>query len=157
VEEEGVNLRVGEEGWGEAYLFPSGIKYRGELLTAEEEARRKHGGCEWSEDRQREEQEEKEITSACQAAGRIGELVVIEGQVVDSYHYEDIAVFLNFGGAYPEQCLTAVIWAKDWPRFAKSPETWYNGREVRISGEIIEYEGRPEIILTDPEQIEIIN
>jgi len=62
---------------------------------------------------------------------------------------------LGFEKAYPNQCLTAVIFSSDLYKFVQSPEDYYSNKTVRIMGKVKEYEGRPEIILETPNQIEI--
>jgi len=54
------------------------------------------------------------------------------------------------------QRVTAVIFASAFPRFPANPENYYYGKKVRVSGNIKEYNGKPEIILNDPSQIEIL-
>ncbi|CAD7767192.1 MAG: hypothetical protein DNFNHJIP_00599 [Candidatus Argoarchaeum ethanivorans] len=39
--------------------------------------------------------------------------------------------------------------------FPENPQDYYEGKTVRVSGEIEDYEGTPEIILEDSSQIEI--
>ena len=50
----------------------------------------------------------------------------------------------------------ATILASDLSRFPSNPGSLYRGPRVRVSGHIIENSGRPEIILSDPGQIEIL-
>jgi len=48
-----------------------------------------------------------------------------------------------------------VIFNIDLYKFVQNPEDYYLNKPVRIVGEIKEYKGRPEIILKDPNQIEV--
>ena len=50
-----------------------------------------------------------------------------------------------------------VIKKKYKPIFWKNPEKYYDGKTLRIKGEIKEYEGQAEIILEDLSQIETGN
>ncbi|MBI3009048.1 MAG: thermonuclease family protein, partial [Candidatus Omnitrophica bacterium] len=51
---------------------------------------------------------------------------------------------------------TAVIFAKDFARFPPNPERYYLNKTVRVTGKIQEYGNKPEIIVKDPSQVEII-
>lgn len=96
------------------------------------------------------------------AAKHIGEYVTVEGKVVDSKGYvfkggRGTASFLNIGKPYPEpDRFTVVIWPEDRSRFPEEPENYYLGKKVRVSGRIKKYKGTPEIILRDPNKIEIV-
>lgn len=94
--------------------------------------------------------------NACNACNYIGQEITIQGKIVDTFKYKNISIFLNFEKPYPNSCFTALIWSLDWNKFPKDPEDYYYGKIVRITGEVIEYEGAPEIILKDMSQIEIV-
>jgi hypothetical protein len=83
-----------------------------------------------------------------------GQYVIVEGTIVDTYNSGN-ACFLNFHPDW-ERYFTAVIFASDFPKFPDNPEVYYKGKKVRVRGMVQEYEGKPEIILEDPSQIEII-
>jgi bisphosphoglycerate-independent phosphoglycerate mutase (AlkP superfamily) len=85
----------------------------------------------------------------------IGKFVIVEGTIVDTYN-SGRACFLNFHPDYKKH-LTAVIFASDFYKFPPNPEDYYLNKKVRIKGLIKEYKGKPEIILNDPFQIEIID
>lgn len=80
----------------------------------------------------------------------------MEGKIVDGYKSRTNTVFLNFDKPYPNHCLTAVIFSSAAINFPDDPQKYYEGKTVRIHGLIKEYEGRPEIILKDRSQIEVI-
>ena len=61
--------------------------------------------------------------------------------------------FLNAGGNYPNAPLTIVIWAETRKQFNNPPEVFYKDKEVCISGKIILYKDKPEIVLYDAKQI----
>ena len=90
------------------------------------------------------------------AAQYYGQKVTVEGVIVriGKSRTGDVT-FLNFDPDY-QHTLTLVIFPDDAARFPAPPEEIYYGRTVRVSGEIVEYQGAPEIIVRDPEQIEII-
>jgi len=48
-----------------------------------------------------------------------------------------------------------VIFAKDRNNFKEAPDAMYNDKNICVTGEVKEYHGKPEIIVTSPEQITI--
>lgn len=84
-----------------------------------------------------------------------GKDVIVEGVIVNTYN-SGRACFLNFHQDY-KKYLTVVIFASDFHKFPPNPEDYYYMKRVRIRGIIKEYQGKPEIILKDPSQIEVIN
>ena len=62
---------------------------------------------------------------------------------------------LNLGGAYPNQKITVVIKGADRNKFKAPPETLYAGKTICVKGPVQIYKGRPEIVVTDPQQITI--
>jgi len=95
-----------------------------------------------------------QVISWQDAAKHYGEYAIIEGRIVVTYN-SGKACFLNFHPDY-KRYFTAVIFASAFPCFPESPESYYYGKKVRMSGYIKEYQGKPEIILNDPSQIEIL-
>lgn len=62
---------------------------------------------------------------------------------------------LNMGGAYPKQKLTVLIPDSCRFLFSKAPETYFKYKNVCITGQILLYNGKYEIVLTKPEDIVI--
>ncbi len=168
--EENIGLTLVREGLAVARTSPENIKYREEVAQAEEEAREKKMGCKWGEVKgtEKEEPQEKgfswkkltpdsgsEVIGSCRAGKYIGQEVIVEGQIVDTHRSKTNTVFLNFEKAYPSQCFTAVIFSSNQYKFVEHPEDFYRGKKVRIRGDIKKYEGRAEIILEEPSQIEV--
>jgi len=100
-----------------------------------------------------------------EAGSYIGQNKVVKGVVVDVYYAEDVGgkpTFLDFHEPY-EGYFKCVIWGSDREKFVKqfppNPETYFPNKQVQVSGLIEEYpkgSGVPEIILSDPSQIEVI-
>lgn len=88
------------------------------------------------------------------ASKHYGQYSTVEGRIVAT-HNSGNACFLNFHPDY-RRYFTAVIFASAFSRFPANPENYYYGKKVRVSGYIKEYEGGPEIILNNPDQIEIL-
>lgn len=60
---------------------------------------------------------------------------------------------LNAGDNYPNNPLTVLIWPDVRQQFKDSPEVFYKDKEVCITGKIILYKEKPEIIIYNPAQI----
>jgi hypothetical protein len=77
-------------------------------------------------------------------------LVSVDGKVYSSRDMRSM-VLLNLGAAYPNQLLTIVLRGE-----AKSKATDIEGKIIRVQGRVIDYKGKPEIIITDPTLISTI-
>lgn len=95
-----------------------------------------------------------QVISWQDAAKHYGEYTTVEGTIVATHNSGKVC-FLNFHPDY-KRYFTAVIFASAFSRFPANPENYYYGKKVRVSGYIKEYKGKPEIILNDPSQIEIL-
>ncbi|MFH1226999.1 MAG: thermonuclease family protein [Planctomycetota bacterium] len=88
------------------------------------------------------------------ASKHINETKVVEGKVIKAYN-SGKACFLDFDKR--KGTFGAVIFPENYDKFPKPPEEYYLNKKVRITGLIKEYQGAPEIVVTGPEQIEIIS
>ena len=79
----------------------------------------------------------------------LGAYVTVTGKV---YGFKDVKsmVLVNVGGEYPNQILTVVL--KDE---AKDLAKQIDGKEITVTGEIIDYKGKPEIIVKKKSMIKI--
>ncbi len=164
-----ISLELVKEGLAVARFSPEDIKYREEIANAEKEARENKIGCKWGEAKIVEEKKTEfqwgkltteklgfEVIGVCLAGKYLGRELIVEGKVVDTHRdLKSNTVFLNFEKPYPNQCFTGVIFSSHLYKFVQNPEDYYLNKTVRIMGEIKEYQGKPEIILEDPSQIEI--
>jgi micrococcal nuclease len=169
LDDKNIGLELVRQGLAVARSSAQEIKYQKEIALAEKAAKENKIGCKWSSQGLIEEKERSEfrwekltkeltglkIIEACQAGNYYGEELIVEGKVVSTYRSKTNTVFLNFGEPYPKQCFTGVIFSSDQYKFVASPEKYYSGKRVRIRGKIKEYQGKPEIILKDPSQIEV--
>jgi hypothetical protein len=64
---------------------------------------------------------------------------------------------LNLGGGYPNQKLTIMIKGADRAKFPVAPEVAFQNKSICVTGTVIEYRGKPEIVVTDPGQIKLMN
>ena len=89
------------------------------------------------------------------AAAHIGETTTVCG-VVASGEYEPSEVnqptLLDLGTPYPNAIFTAVIYGRNRAKFGM-PETTLRGKHICVTGAVSDYQGKPEIILTDPRQL----
>jgi len=95
----------------------------------------------------------------------IGQNKVIDGVVVGARYATNVRgkpTFLNFNNPYSGY-FTCVLWDSDRPKFigkfSSPPEAYFLQKHVRVKGLIEEYpkgSGVPEVILTDPSQIEVL-
>jgi micrococcal nuclease len=167
LDEKNISLELVKEGLAVARFSPEDVKYREEISLAEKEARENKLGCKWGSIAKVEEKneirwenltEEKtglKVIGACQAGNYYGKEVIIEGKVAATFRSKTNTVFLNFEKPYPNQCFSAVIFASDQYKFVQNPEKYYDQKVLRIRGKIQEYQGKPEIILKEPWQIEV--
>ena len=76
-----------------------------------------------------------------------GKTVSVQGKV---YSSKDIGsmVLVNLGAAYPNQLLTVALKGQ-----AKELGNQIDTKTITVEGEVIDYKGKPEIIITDPAKI----
>ena len=67
----------------------------------------------------------------------------------------DKVTFINVGATYPNSLLTIVIFTKDKSNFKEPPEVLYNDKTICVTGVVKEYNSKPEIIVSSPDQITI--
>lgn len=65
----------------------------------------------------------------------------------------DKVTFINVGARFPNSPLTAVIFAKDYVKFKGSIEDMFNNKNICITGKVVEYNGKAEIIIDNQDQI----
>ena len=98
----------------------------------------------------------KRLTTA-EAKDHTGDRATVCGKVV-STHYAKSAkgepTFLNLDEPYPKEVFTILIWGSDRGKFG-TPEDEYKGLRVCVTGKITSYRGRPEVVATDRNQVEI--
>ena len=90
-----------------------------------------------------------------EAASHVGEEATVCGRVVSTHYAERSRgrpTFLNLDRPYPNHVFTVVIWGDDRPHFPTPPEELF-GERVCVHGRITSYRGRPQIVVTKPDQI----
>ncbi len=99
------------------------------------------------------------VISPNQAIDHIGEYKTVKGLVASAKYLSSVKgrpTFLNLDEAYPIQVFTVVIWGDTRDQFEEHPEYFYRGKNITVSGIIIEYKGIAEIIVSDPDQINLV-
>ena len=61
--------------------------------------------------------------------------------------------FLDLGADYPNSPLTIVIWGDDRQNFKNPPEQFYKGKMICVTGKVVIYRNKPEIIVSGEDQI----
>src|SRR5258708_353621 len=79
----------------------------------------------------------------------------MDRQRIDQTYHKSQMVFLNLGGDYPNQKLSIVIKGKDRDKFKVSPEIAFKDKTICVTGVMSNYKGKPEIVVTDPDQIKV--
>ena len=94
-----------------------------------------------------------------QAKQHIGETNTVCGPIVSTRYLESARggpTFLNLDHPYPNHTMTILIQAANRAKFPTPPEVMYSQKVVCVAGAIIDYHGKPEIVVQDPSQIVIM-
>jgi DNA/RNA endonuclease YhcR with UshA esterase domain/HKD family nuclease len=85
----------------------------------------------------------------------VGQEVTVQGQVVHTYDSGKVT-FLNFDEDY-RNTLTIVLFPSIYDQFPEKPAVYFDGRLIQVSGPVKMYEGKPEIVVSDPAQIQVLD
>ena len=91
-------------------------------------------------------------------ANHVGDSVTLTGTVFTSRNLinsDNKPTLLNLGAPYPNQLLTIVIYESERALFAKAPEELFKEKEVLVTGRIMLYNDKPQIVVRKREQINI--
>lgn len=77
--------------------------------------------------------------------------VTVEGRVVKIYNSGRV-MWLQFSDS-PETDMKAVIFPQDWGKFPQRPDRLFFDKTIRVTGRVARYQGAPEIIVNNPNQI----
>jgi len=88
-----------------------------------------------------------------EASHYVGQFATVEGVVSQVSTSSGGTTFINFGGRYPNHVFYAVIFRGDRNRFPGVQSL--EGRTIAINGTIELYKGKPEIVVSSPDQIEL--
>jgi hypothetical protein len=90
---------------------------------------------------------------AAQAASHAGETATVVGVLTNVHTNANKNIFLDIGGAYPDNVFSGVIFGKGMhnpPDF-----TPLIGKTVGITGQIKIYYGKPEIVINSADQVKV--
>jgi micrococcal nuclease len=143
-----LNAEIIRQGYGHAYTRFPYTKLE-TFRTLEREAREAGRGL-WGD-------EHLETLTASEAGAHLGETATVCGVVVSAKYATRVhgaPTFLNLDRPYPDHPFTIVIWETDRGVFGE-PEVAYADKLVCVTGKIDAYKGKPQIVATDPSQIEL--
>lgn len=87
------------------------------------------------------------------AINHVGERSTVVGVVSQVSNSGKGTTFINFGGRYPNHVFYAVIFKNNGHKF---PSVYsYQGQTLAISGTIELYKGKPQIIVSSPDQVHL--
>jgi hypothetical protein len=94
--------------------------------------------------------------TAVEAKDHIGERATVCGRVASTRYAATSRgkpTFLNLDKPYPAQVFTILIWGENREKFG-IPEEKYRDKQICVAGTITEYRKSPEIVVSDPLNIE---
>jgi len=141
-----INKELIEQGYAALYTYPPNVKYVDSFVASQKKAKEKQKGL-WGS---------FEVINHSQASKYINQIRSVEGVVVGNYKSAR-CVFLNFGQNYRND-FSVVIFNNVLDAFKRKGIdvlSFYNGKKVRVTGKIREYNG-PEIIVNSPYEIEVL-
>ena len=93
---------------------------------------------------------------AKEAAKHIGETVTICDKIYGGKFLEGPGLtLLDMGGAHPNEVLTLLIKGDDRKKFKTAPEEAFKNKAVCVIGKVIDYKGKPELVVTEAEQVKV--
>ncbi|RMG57395.1 MAG: hypothetical protein D6713_09755 [Deltaproteobacteria bacterium] len=128
-------------------------RYRREYGVKAEEALLNEGYIRLGKSDKAKVQTSERVISYREAWDHVGEEVVVEGVIVRTKK-TDRVIFLDFDEDWKHN-LSVVIFQRSWKRFPSSPDRLFMGKKVRVKGKVKLYRGKPEIIVSDPDQISL--
>jgi DNA/RNA endonuclease YhcR with UshA esterase domain len=87
------------------------------------------------------------------ASQYVGDYVTVAGVVSQVSRSNGGTTFINFGGRFPNHVFYALIFRNHADTFPGVFEL--QGRNVAITGEVSLYNGKPQIILSSPGQLQV--
>jgi hypothetical protein len=91
--------------------------------------------------------------TAVEAGKHVGETATVTDKVDGVYKAKGGNIFLNMGGAHPNEAFTAFIPASVAEKFPDVRK--YEGATITVSGKITSHNDKPEIAVQSPDQITV--
>lgn len=84
----------------------------------------------------------------------VGKIGTVCGKITGTHVTKSGKVLINFGYPYPNELFTAVIMEEDTGLFTDyNPAEFPVDKRICVRGRIMDYKGKPEIIVKSPSQI----
>lgn len=93
------------------------------------------------------------IISPLEANDYVGKVVTVQGFVAEVNKREKVA-YLNFVEGFPDNPFTGVIFESGFDEFGDLDV--YRNKQVKVTGRVTTYKGKPQIILEDRSQVRIV-
>ena len=93
------------------------------------------------------------VLPAKDAKGRVGETITVEAKVAEVNKTERI-IRINLDARFPKQELTLVILSSNFSKFDDVEKL--EGKSVRVTGKVSEYQKRPQIVLDAKERLKLL-
>lgn len=100
----------------------------------------------------------QEIISTDEVKDYIGQEVTVEGTIDQVVSLNDVRgqpTYFNMGGQFPNHKFTLLLWESDKHKFTKDGN-YYEGKVIKVIGLIETYRGKPQMVISDPGQIEVL-
>jgi len=147
------NARLLLDGYAQLLTIPPNTRYAERFRDFQSEAR--DAGCGlWGLD------EASGVVFWGDASDHVGQVVTIEGPVVGTYYSVDTTgqpTFLNIGRDHPDPSrVTVFIGGFDRGMWSDPPEELYAGETIRATGKVELYQGVVQIVITEPDAVEVV-
>ena len=99
-----------------------------------------------------DKEKKSDVVPAKEAKSKVGETITVEARVAEVNKTEKI-VRINLEARFPKQELTLVIFLSNFSKFEDVEKL--EGKTVRVTGKVSEYQKRPQIVLDSKEQLKV--
>lgn len=92
-----------------------------------------------------------------EAAKRVGDSITVCGRIFGGRFFETSngsPTLLNMGAVFPNNPFTIMIPGDVRMKLGYSPETELKDKEICVTGRVVLYKNKPEMIVYDPSQIQ---
>ena len=100
-----------------------------------------------------DKEKKSEVLAAKDAKGKVGETITVEAKVAEVNKTEKI-IRVNLEARFPKQELTLVVFPVNFSKFEDVEKL--EGKTVRVTGKVTEYQKRPQIVLDAKEQLKVV-
>lgn len=84
-----------------------------------------------------------------------GKTITICEKVTETRETKGGNVLLNFGKPYPNNAFSVIIFKRDRDKFSYNPQEFLQGKTICLTGTVIMYKGKPEIVIKNESEIAI--